>query len=207
MYPIITCCLDIKHMQKVTKSTPGEEQKSDSDAIFGTRWHLCQTDEEIPVTMIENALIRAAASFDRWMAECQGVAAHAPMSSTDNLVLNAIRMRDVPKGVSELARFLNRDDISNIQYSLRKLQAADLIEKHSPRKRRSTSYQVTKRGRKVTDEYARLRRKLLIAAIPSLRDWEEQVETTRRVLQLMQGVYESASVALMFSAPGDDETE
>jgi predicted MarR family transcription regulator len=194
-------------MPKATKSTPVDEQESEPDAIFDTPWHLCQTAEELPITMIENSLIRTAAAFDRWMAECQGAAAHVPMSSTDNLVLNAIRMREVPKGLSELGRFLNRDDISNIQYSLRKLQAAGLIEKHSSRKRRTTSYQVTKKGAKVTDEFARLRRKLLITSIPSLRDWEEQVGTAIRVLQLMQSVYENASVALMFSAPADDQTE
>ena len=191
-------------MTKVTKLDPDVAERSESDAIFGTPWHLCQTDEEIPVTMTEYSLLRTFGAFERWMAECQGAAAHLPMSSTDNLVLNAIRMREVPKAVSELARFLNRDDVSNIQYSLRKLQAEGLIEKVSPKKSRRASYQVTERGRKVTDEFARLRRELLIAAVPSLTDWEEQVATTRRVLGLMQSIYENASVSLMFKAPGDD---
>lgn len=66
---------------------------------------------------------------------------------------------------------------------------------------------MTEKGRKVTDEFARLRRKLLIAAVPTLTDWEEQVATTRRVLELMQGVYENASVSLMFNAPTDDPPE
>ena len=113
-------------------------------------------------------------------------------------------MREVPKGVSELARFLNRDDVSNIQYSLRKLQSEGLIEKTSSKKSRRASYQVTRKGRKVTDEFARLRSQLLIAAVPGLTDWEEQVATTRRVLGLMQSIYENASVSLMFNAPGDD---
>ena len=157
--------------------------------------------------MIEYSLIRTFGALERWMAECQGAAAHMPMSSTDNLVLNAIRMREVPKGLSELARFLNRDDVSNIQYSLRKLQRVGLIEKNSSKKRRGASYQVTEKGRKVTDEFARLRRKLLIAAVPTLTDWEEQVATTRRVLELMHGVYENASVSLTFNAPTDDPPE
>jgi len=191
-------------MRKVTKIDPDVARNSESDAIFGIPWHLCQTDEEVPVTMIEYSLLRTFGAFERWMAECQGAAAHIPMSSTDNLVLNAIRMREVPKGVSEIARFLNRDDVSNIQYSLRKLQAEGLIEKTSSKKSRRASYQVTEKGRKVTDEFARLRSKLLIAAVPSLTDWEEQVATTRRVLGLMQSIYENASVSLMFNAPGDD---
>ncbi len=194
-------------MPKVTKLNPNEARNSESDALFGTPWHLCQTDEEVPVTMIEYSLIRTFGALERWMAECQGAAAHMPMSSTDNLVLNAIRMREVPKGLSELARFLNRDDVSNIQYSLRKLQRVGLIEKNSSKKRRGASYQVTEKGRKVTDEFARLRRKLLIAAVPTLTDWEEQVATTRRVLELMHGVYENASVSLTFNAPTDDSAE
>ena len=194
-------------MPKVTKLNTNEARDPESDVLFGTPWHLCQIDEEYPVTMLEYSIIRTFGAFERWMAECQGAAAHMPMSSTDNLVLNAIRMREVPKGVSELARFLNRDDVSNIQYSLRKLQKVGLIEKKSSKKRRGASYQVTEKGRKVTDEFARLRRKLLIAAVPTLTDWEEQVATTRRVLGLMQSIYENASVSLMFNAPTDDSPE
>ncbi len=194
-------------MPKATKLNPNETRDLESDAIFGTPWHLCQIDEEVAVTMIEYSFIRTFGALERWMAECQGAAAHMPMSSTDNLVLNVIRMREAPKGISELARFLNRDDVSNIQYSLRKLQRVGLIEKNSSKKRRGASYQVTEKGRKVTDEFARLRRKLLIAAVPTLTDWEEQVATTRRVLELMQGVYENASVSLMFNAPTDDPPE
>jgi len=194
-------------MPKRNKSKPGEPRRAESDAIFGSPWHLCQTDEEVSITMIEYSFIRAGAAFERWMAECQGAAAKMPMSSTDNLVLNVIRMKDMPKGVGEMSRFFNRDDVSNIQYSLRKLLSAGLIKKHSPKKRRGTAYTVTEKGRSVTDEYARLRRQLVISAIPELRDWVEQLETTRRVLELMQGVYENASVALMFTAPVDDQPE
>lgn len=204
--PPITTKRELQHMPKASKMNPNSEQKPSPDAIFGAPWHLCQNDQEVAVTMIEYSLIRTAAAFDRWIGEALGAAARMPMSSTDNLVLNVIRMRDVPKGVSELARFVNRDDLSNIQYSLRKLQAAGLIEKDSSKKRRGTAYQVTAKGKKVTDEFARLRRTLLLGSIPSLRDWEEQVETTRRVLEVMQGVYDNASVSLMFAAPGDDET-
>lgn len=194
-------------MPKVTKLDRKNDRNSDSDAIYGSPWHICQTDEEVPVMMLEYALIRTFGAFERWMAECQGAAAHMPMSSTDNMVLNVIRMREVPKGVSEIARFLNRDDVSNIQYSLRKLQTAGLIEKNSSKKRRGASYQVTEKGREVTDEFARLRRELLITAVPELADWEEQVATTRRVLALMQGVFENASVSLMFNAPVDNPPE
>jgi predicted MarR family transcription regulator len=194
-------------MPKVTKLDPDKPRNSESDAIFGTSWHLCQSEEDVPVTMIEYSFIRTFGAFERWMAECQGAAAHMPMSSTDNLVLNAIRMQEVPKRVNDLARFLNRDDVSNIQYSLRKLQAAELIEKKSSKKRRGASYQVTEKGREVTDEFARLRRKLLVSAIPTLTDWEEQVETTKRVLGVMQGVYENASVSLMFQAPADESSD
>jgi predicted MarR family transcription regulator len=192
-------------MPKTPKSRRSATGTSQSDAILGTSWHLSETPEEVPVTMIEYSLIRAAAAFERWIAAALGAAAHMPMSSTDNLVLNVIRMKDSPKSVSEVARFMNRDDLSNIQYSLRKMQSAGLIEKDSSKQRRGVSYRVTDKGRKVTDDFARVRRQLLISAIPPLRDWEEQVETTRRVLELMQGVYENASVSLMFNAPGDEE--
>lgn len=77
-----------------------------------------------------------------------------------------------PRSVSVLSRFTNRDDISNIQYSLRKLTAAGLIEKVSGSTNRDTRYQPTEKGRKLTDELVAIRRELLIgpgAICPTLR--------------------------------------
>lgn len=189
------------------KSTAQDAAQADKDPVFNTPWHLSATAEEVPLTMVEHALIRTFGVFSRWMAEAQAVATHMPMSSTDNMVLNLIRMGEVPKGVNEIARFLNRDDVSNIQYSLRKLLAAGLIEKNSSKKRRGASYQVTAKGQEVTDEFARLRRELLLKALPALPDWEAQVATTRRLLETLQSVYENASVSLMFQAHADEAEE
>ena len=58
-------------MPKKTKLNPDAAGNSESDAIFGSPWHLCQTDEEVPVTMIEYSLIRTFGALERWMAECQ----------------------------------------------------------------------------------------------------------------------------------------
>ena len=61
-------------------------------------------------------------------------------------MLHIIRMNDRPKTIKDLARLTNRDDVPNIQYSLRKLIGAALvIRKGSGRS--GVTYEVTKEGR------------------------------------------------------------
>jgi predicted MarR family transcription regulator len=73
-------------------------------------------------------------------------------------------MNDRPKSIKDLARLTNRDDVPNIQYSLRKLIGAGLVERKGSG-RSGVTYEVTVEGRRVTDDYGALRRRLLMSAI------------------------------------------
>jgi len=157
-------------------------------------WHLARTDHEIPLAEFEYALYRVHAAFERWQAECIAAVAHQPLNSTENAVLHVIRMKERPKTVAEIGRLLNRDDIPNIQYAIRKLTRSGLIEKDAHDRKRGICYQVTDKGLKVSDDYAKLRRNQLMPMLETVSQAEDMIDTTRKMLDLMKAMYDSAAV-------------
>ncbi|MDZ7809107.1 MAG: winged helix DNA-binding protein [Arhodomonas sp.] len=169
-------------------------------------WHLAGDDKEMALTEIEHTLFRVMAAFERWQSECLAAVTHRPLSGSDNAVLHIVRMKERPKTVAEIARLLNRDDISNIQYALKKLRSAGLVEKQESRKRRGVAYYVTELGHEVTERFAELRRDMLVRMIPSEENWRDQYEMTHRLLNQLQGIYDQAAVYVVsHRAPVDDE--
>lgn len=156
-------------------------------------WHLATDDLEVGLTELEFSIFRISAAFERWQSDCLGCCHGQSFSGTDTALLHVIRMHDRPKGISELARLLKRDDLSNLQYSVRKLLKAGLIEKsrHAGSKK-DVTYQVSAQGREITDRYALFRKELLIsmtrAAAGSL-----DFESLARSLTMMAALYDQAS--------------
>ncbi|TDE39145.1 hypothetical protein E1B25_08545 [Antarcticimicrobium sediminis] len=136
--------------------------------------------------------MRAFEGFGRWQSECLASVCDLAASGPENALLHIIRMNERPKSVKELARLTNRDDIPNIQYSLRKLVAAALIEKRGAG-RSGVTYEATEKGRRVTDNYGALRKRLLIEKINSLPGFSEQLAEATRALNILTGIYEETA--------------
>lgn len=164
----------------------------DHPEALDRRWHLAETAIEVDATELEFSLMRTFESFGRWQAECLRGAIDLPASGPENAMLHVIRMNDRPKSVKDLARLTNRDDIPNIQYSLRKLIGAGLVVR-SGSGRSGVTYSVTEKGRDVTDRYAEIRRALLIAAIEAVPGFETRLAEARRTLELLSGLYDQAA--------------
>lgn len=89
---------------------------------------------------------------------------------------------------------MNRDDISNIQYSIRKLTKVGLIAKvGSLANKKNASYEVTEQGISATDNYARYRRELLIPLTQSISESDHRMGQVSNVLSLLSGMYDQAS--------------
>ena len=157
-------------------------------------WHLACTPLEVNVAEVEFALMRAFEAFGRWQAECLGSVIDLAASGPENAMLHIIRMNERPKSVKDLARLSNREDIPNIQYSLRKLIAAGLVEKTGSG-RSGVNYTMTEKGIEVTDRYAEVRRSLLSNAISSIPNLYHRLEEATRTLDLMTGIYEHAALS------------
>ncbi len=178
-----------------------------SYSLLDKHWHLARDDTEIQLAELEYALYRIYAAFERWQSDCIAAVANLPMSSTENTVLHVIRMKDRPKTISEIGRLLNRDDIPNLQYAIRKLLGVKLIEKHRGNKKRGICYKTTKRGEQVTDGYAEVRRNLLLPLIDSVHNWDTLADSTSLTLDLLKGIYDSAALTVSAHRMPASDTE
>ncbi|HYM02111.1 MAG TPA: winged helix DNA-binding protein [Stellaceae bacterium] len=132
-------------------------------------------------------------AFYRWKSECLAAASGCRLSGNDTAILNVIRMREQPKSLSEIARLLNREDMSNIQYALRKLLSEGLVEKANGAARKTTTYRVTEQGYVVTERYAELRSQVLMTMLHALGDNRDRFGEVGRFLDLMAGMYDQAA--------------
>lgn len=156
------------------------------------RWHLAESDAESETAAMEFALMRAFEGFGRWQSECLAAVCDLAATGPENAMLHIIRMNERPKSIKELARLTNRDDVPNIQYSLRKLIAAGLVARQGSG-RSGVTYEVTEEGRRVTEDYGDVRRRLLIAAISAQPDLPDRLAEATRVLNQVTAIYEEVA--------------
>ena len=139
-------------------STPAKNRKPGSAVAKAAEakiaQHLATTPHEFAVTRFEQGLICAAAAFYRFYGVLLGREGRVRnISGQDNAILQQIMAASRPLAVTDIARFANRDDIANIQYSLKKLTRAGLIEKAGRTSARETSYVVTDLARGWTQDF------------------------------------------------------
>ena len=159
--------------------------------------HLAASAEELTVTDFEQSLICAAEAFYRCIGLLLGPAAREHrLSGEDNVILQQLMLAEKPRGVTELSRFANRDDFSNIQYSLRKLTKCGLVEKVRGSTNRETAYRVTAAGRQATETLVRLRRELLVAPGSAVADMDKHLAAATNGLLLLTGLYDHTSRVL-----------
>ena len=160
-------------------------------------WHLAATPHEAVLTEAEFAIFRIFAAFNRWMDDltaCCRDDIDAPCTGIDFSLLNVIRMYDRHKGISEIGRLLNRDVMSNMQYSLRKLAKHGFIARVGPQgARKGATYRATAKGIAATDRYTEMRRELLLPLTRSVANSGGQIAQVTRMLTLMSGIYDQAA--------------
>jgi len=153
--------------------------------------HLATTPHEFAVTRFEQGLICAAAAFYRFYGVLLGREGRVRnISGQDNAILQQIMAASRPLAVTDVARFANRDDIANIQYSLKKLLRAGLIEKAGRTSARETSYLVTELARHWTRDFLQLRRQLFTDPAAQIPDFDDQLEKSAHLLNLIAGFYD-----------------
>lgn len=194
----------------MTKQPSEERARRESRGqavVLDKHWHLARDETEVQLTELEFALYRVSAAFERWRSECLAAVTDKPLSSTELTVLHVIKMKDRPKTIAEVGRLLNRDDIANLQYAIRKLLGAGLIEKNRNRRKKGIDYNATKLGEEVAHRYADLRRKQLIPMVQSVHDVDSLIDTSRRMLELITGIYDSAALTVFAHRRPFEEAE
>lgn len=175
----------------MTEKSP-KDQIDAGEGTLDYRWHLAKSAGEIEATELEFALMRAFEGFGRWQSECLANVCDLAATGPENALLHIIRMNERPKSIKDLARLTNRDDVPNIQYSLRKLIGAGLVLRKGAG-RSGVSYECTLEGRRVTDDFGALRQQLLLAEIASLPGFSARLAEAARTLNVLSGIYEEVA--------------
>ncbi|HYC02178.1 MAG TPA: winged helix DNA-binding protein [Azospirillaceae bacterium] len=149
------------------------------------------------LTRLELALIRVWEAFSRWATELNTAVSGEPFGFQDVVVLHAIRMRQGPRNLTEVLRFLNRSDVSNIQYSLRKLERAGLVRRSAGATKRESSYALTPLGTEVTDRFSARRQELLVGLAGEVLDFAPQMERAAAVLERLVGLYDQSTQSVL----------
>lgn len=160
------------------------------ESKFYQNWHLANSGTEVLVTEFEWGLIRLYEAFSRWVSTTSSLLIDEDIKFAEHLILHVIRMHNRPKNSITIARMMNRDDLANLQYSLRKLEAAGLISKSKDKTGKSFSYIVTERGKQITDGYATIRSDLLIRAISTISDIDDRMAEMTKMVSVLTGIYE-----------------
>jgi predicted MarR family transcription regulator len=185
------------HLQQPGAVMRGPKAKTTNVEKLKTTSPLARTDRERIFFEFEQSLICASAAFYRFAGSVFGAAgANERLTGEECVILQQLMFAPNPRSVSELSRFSNRDDISNIQYSLRKLCNAGLIERVPGGSPRDTRYRPTQTGRELTDVLVGSRRELLIAPSADIPNIEDQLKAAQRALSVLTGMYDHTSRVL-----------
>lgn len=143
------------------------------------------------VTDFEFGLLQVHQAFERFTIQLSRLAGKHNLAFNEVVILHVVRMQERAKDGATIAKLLNRDDLPNVLYTLRKLVSTGLVEKSTSRS--GTYFAVTPLGRIETDRYARLRRELLSANIDQIENLHEKLAAASHALQLMAGMYDSGA--------------
>jgi predicted MarR family transcription regulator len=157
---------------------------------------------EISLTEFEYGILRFREAFEHWVMQAARSSSSIELNFAELTVLHTLRMQPKPAGVATLARLLNRDDVPNIQYSLRKLATMGLVQSQREKGSKSANYAPTQAGLEMTDGYASTKRDILLGQLADLPGFEDHIASATRTLTTLTGLYEEcARVAATHTPP------
>ncbi|HVV67485.1 MAG TPA: winged helix DNA-binding protein [Gammaproteobacteria bacterium] len=177
------------------------------EVTAGRSWHLAQDESETEVTNFELQLWRVFYGFVRWQEECEKSTNDTNLTGHELAVLHVVRMKDKPKTISDIGRILNRNDMFNINYSLRKLMQKGLVKKsRSGKGVKAFFYEITAKGIEDTDAWSKMRRDVLISAF--MKDKTIPLKEMANNLMKIKSIYDEAdSIVAYTSLEKTDENE
>jgi len=147
---------------------------------------------DVLLTELELVLIRFQQAFERWVQHVTAQCGDPTLSFSENILLHSVRLQSQPCTTQSIARLLNRDDIPNVQYSLRKLVKRGYLSLANAGAAKNNSFALTEPGRQLTDAYAAIRRTVLVAHTPNLEAMDQQIQAVVDQIGMLTGQYDEA---------------
>jgi predicted MarR family transcription regulator len=152
--------------------------------------HLA-SEEGWQLSEFEYGMIMAFHGFNRWMIRCMAAVGENDFSPLDVLVLHNVNHRSKPKRLVDICFVLNIEDQHTVNYSLKKLLKADLIESEKSGKERF--YATTEKGKALCTDYRRIRERCLVTAYKAIENDSHDLSDIAALLRGMSGIYDQAS--------------
>jgi predicted MarR family transcription regulator len=174
---------------------------------FDKYTHLATNEDEVTFIEFELLLWRSSAAFMRWQVDASNCISKFEMTPYDLAIVHIIRLKERPKTVIDIAKLLNRDDLPNISYSIRKLISYGLIRKFKEKAnskiktKKQASYEITELGIKETDAFQEVKKNILLEKIKELVEGGFDFKPVIKALSIMTGVYDEAGrIATVYQA-------
>lgn len=190
--------------RKTRKSADVADETTPPRDVLHRRWPLGGDEHAITTTEFEWSIIRFFSAFERSSQQLAATAGADDLAFQELILLHVVAMQHHPQTAASLARQLNRDDVPNLQYALRKLQNANLVEKRKEPRGKTYSYAITEPGAAVVQRYAQIRKLLLIAKTKLIDDIDARMSSANDLLGILTGVYDDVSRIAATYSPVDE---
>lgn len=141
----------------------------------------------------EYGMIIAHNAFSRWMVRCMNAAGHLDFSPLDVLVLHNVNHRQREKRLVDICFVLHVEDQHTVNYSLKKLVKADLVDRE--KRGKEIFYFATEKGKEACRQYREVREKCLTSSYRAMDQESSEMSESAALLRLMSGIYDQASRA------------
>jgi predicted MarR family transcription regulator len=145
----------------------------------------------VSMTQFELSLVVAYNAFSQWTIRCGTAVGAGRFSSLDLLVIGFLNAHDQTVRATDISFALKIEDNYTVQYSLKKLLAAKLVE--SQRNGKETLFSLTGKGRSLYADYAVVRSKFLLDAMSMLSKDGLDMDGLVGRLRAISGIYEQAA--------------
>jgi predicted MarR family transcription regulator len=158
---------------------------------------LGETGRELAFAEFQHAMMCLAEAFYRYVGRSLAqITGELNFSGQDSVILQVIHTQQRPKSIADIQQFTNRGDISNIQYSVRKLQKAGLVER-APNEGRGVTYRLTAKGQQIADAYVAARKVLLEKFPEPDETLLPRAQNAKELMVILTGLYDQASRELL----------
>lgn len=154
--------------------------------------HLA-TEEGWPLSEIEFSLNVIHNAFSKWTVRCAAASGFVDMTHLDILVIHHINHRSSAKRRIDICFMLNIEDTHTVTYTLKKLVRQDLVK--GTKRGKEIFYETTAEGRKLCDEYGKIRELCLISGFKSQNQDSSELSEIAGILRGLSGLYDQASRA------------
>ena len=143
------------------------------------------------MTQFELALVVVHNAFSQWTVRCGTAVGAGRFSSLELLVIGFLNAHDQAVRATDISFALKIEDTYTVQYALKKLLAAGLVE--SARSGKETLFTMTDAGRALYRDYSVVRSKFLLDAMAMLSEDGLDMDGLVSRLRAISGIYEQAA--------------